>query len=204
MEPSEFNRGNQLNTIQLNRDPKMTAKINDRQNLYKGRVFNLIRENVTLDNGVTTDMEFIEHPGATAIIPMINDTRVLLLKQYRHSLREYIWEIPAGTLDPNESVLNCAKRELIEETGYSAEKWQKLGVTTPLPGYSDEQIHIFLATDLQPRAQNLDKDEIINVHEFDTGDVFEMIRNGEIQDAKSIAGLCLAGSRLKGNNSDHR
>ena len=91
----------------------MTTTINSRTSLHRGRVFNLIRENVTLDNGVTTDMEFVEHPGATAIIPMLNESRVLLLKQYRHSLREYIWEIPAGTLDPQESIMNGAKRELI-------------------------------------------------------------------------------------------
>jgi ADP-ribose pyrophosphatase len=175
----------------------MTAKINDRKIIHQGRVFKLIRENVTLDNGVTTDFEFVAHPGATAIVPMISDARVLLLKQYRHSLREYIWEIPAGTLDPQESVIDCAKRELIEETGYSAKKWEKLGSFTPVPGYSDERIHIYLAADLQPARQNLDKDEIINVHEVDLSEAMEMIEKGEIQDAKSITGLFLARDRVK-------
>jgi ADP-ribose pyrophosphatase len=179
----------------------MTAKINDRQIIHYGRVFDLIRENVTLDNGVTTDMEFVEHPGATAIIPMLNESRVLLLKQYRHALKEYIWEIPAGTLDPQESVINCAKRELIEETGYSADQWQKLAEITPVPGYSDERIHIFLATDLKPAEQDLDKDEIINVHEVEFEEALEMIKRGEIQDSKSIAGLFLANNRLKENGS---
>jgi ADP-ribose pyrophosphatase len=178
----------------------MAAKINDRQIIHRGRVYNLIRENVTLDNGVITDMEFIEHPGATAIIPMLNESRILLLKQYRHALRKYIWEIPAGTIDPRESVINCAKRELIEETGYSAEQWQKLGEMTPVPGYSDERIHIYLATDLQPAVQNLDKDEIINVHEMEFNEAMEMVNAGKIQDAKSITGLFLALNRLKGNN----
>ncbi|MCP4627139.1 MAG: NUDIX hydrolase [bacterium] len=176
----------------------MTAKINDRQIIHRGRVYNLIRENVTLDNGVTTDMEFIEHPGATAIIPMFSDSRVLLLKQYRHSLREYIWEIPAGTLDPKEEMIDCAKRELIEETGYSAEQWEKLGEITPVPGYSDERIHIYLASDLQPAEQNLDKDEIINVHKVKFSEAVEMIKNGDIQDAKSIAGLLLARNHSEG------
>ena len=180
----------------------MTTTINSRTTLHRGRVFNLIRENVTLDNGVTTDMEFVEHPGATAIIPMLNESRVLLLKQYRHSLRQYIWEIPAGTLDPQESIMNCAKRELIEETGYSARQWQKLGEITPVPGYSDERIHIFLATDLQPAEQNLDTDEIINVHDVGFSEAIEMIEKGEIQDAKSIAGLYLALNRLKGDSSE--
>jgi ADP-ribose pyrophosphatase len=174
----------------------MTAKINDRQVIHRGSVYNLIRENVTLDNGVTTDMEFVEHPGATAIIPMFSDSRVLLLKQYRHSLRKYIWEIPAGTLDLEEEILDGAKRELVEETGYSAAKWQKLVEITPLPGYSDERIHIYLATGLQPAEQNLDPDEIIKVHKVKFSEALAMIEDGEIQDAKSIAGLLLARNHL--------
>jgi len=179
----------------------MTATINTRTTVHRSRVFNLIRENVTLENGVVTDLEFIEHPGATAIIPMLTDSRILLIKQYRHALREYIWEIPAGTLDPQESVMNCAKRELIEETGYSAGKWQKLGEITPVPGYSDERIHIFLAKDLQSAGQKLDQDEIINVHQFEFSDAMKMIEMGEIQDAKSIAGLYLTHNRLAGKPS---
>jgi ADP-ribose pyrophosphatase len=177
----------------------MAAKVNNRQIIHQGRVFSLIRENVTLDNGVTTDLEFLEHPGAAAIIPLLNDSRVLLLKQYRHALKKYIWEIPAGTLDPQESVMNCAKRELIEETGYSADQWQKLGELTPVPGYSDERIHVFLAAGLQPARQHLDKDEIINVQEIEFNEALAMIKRGEIQDAKSIAGLFLASDWLKDN-----
>jgi 8-oxo-dGTP pyrophosphatase MutT (NUDIX family) len=178
----------------------MTAKVNNRQIVHRARVFHLVRENVTLANGVTTDLEFVEHPGAAAIIPLLHESKILLLKQYRHALKDYIWEIPAGTLDPEESVINCARRELIEETGYSADQWQKLGEITPVPGYSDERIHIFLASGLQPARQHLDEDEIINVHEIEFNEALEMIKRGEIQDAKSIAGLFLAFDRLKGNN----
>ena len=170
----------------------MSAKINNRINIHQGKVYSLIKENVTLDNGITTDVEFIEHPGATAIIPLLNKTRIVLLNQYRHALRKYIWEIPAGTLDPRESVMSCAKRELIEETGFSAGKWHRLGEITPVPGYSDERIHVFLATDLQPAERHLDKDEIIEVHEVECEEALDMIRRGDIQDAKSIAGLFLA------------
>ncbi len=174
----------------------MTAKINERQIIHQGSVFKLIKENVTLNNDVTTTMEYIEHPGATAIIPILGKRRVLLLKQYRHALKDHIWEIPAGTMDDGESALNCAKRELVEETGYAAEHWQNLGVITPVPGYSDERIHIFLATQLTPAAQNLDQDEIIRVYEVEFDEAIEMIKAGEIQDAKSIAGLFLASCRL--------
>jgi 8-oxo-dGTP pyrophosphatase MutT (NUDIX family) len=178
----------------------MAAKVNNRQIVHRARVFDLIRENVTLANGVTTDLEFVEHPGAAAIIPLLEESKVLLLKQYRHALKEYIWEIPAGTLDPQESVINCARRELIEETGYSADQWQKLGEITPVPGYSDERIHIFLASGLQPARQHLDEDEIINVHKIEFNEALEMIKRGEIQDAKSIVGLFLTADWLKGNN----
>jgi 8-oxo-dGTP pyrophosphatase MutT (NUDIX family) len=177
----------------------MSAKINNRTTIHQGKVFELIRENVTLENGTTTDLEFIEHPGATAIIPFLDDKRIVLLKQYRHALKKYIWEIPAGTLDPQEEIISCAKRELIEETGYSAGQWHKLGEITPVPGYSNERIHIFLATELQPADQDLDEDEVIQVQAVDFLKAFEMIGDGEIQDAKSIAGLFLASHWLKSN-----
>jgi ADP-ribose pyrophosphatase len=152
---------------------------------------------VTLDNGVTTNMEFVTHPGATAIIPWLAESRILLLKQYRHAIREYIWEIPAGTLDPQESIISCAKRELIEETGHAAEHWQMLAEITPVPGYSDERIHIFLARGLQPARQQLDTDEIINVHEIEFDEALKMIQRGEIRDAKSVVGLFLALGHIK-------
>ena len=177
----------------------MSVKICSRTTLHQGKVYNLVRENVTLDNGVTTDVEFIEHPGATAIIPMLTQTKLILLKQYRHALREYIWEIPAGTLDPEEPITSCAKRELLEETGYSADQWQPLGTITPVPGYSDERIHIFLATNLKPAERHLDQDEIIDIHEVEFNDAIEMIKRGEIQDSKSISGLYLALNWLRGN-----
>ena len=177
----------------------MSTKVNNRTIVYHGKVFELIRENVTLENGTTTDVEFIEHPGATAVIPFLDDKRIVLLKQYRHALKKYIWEIPAGTLDSQEEIISCAKRELIEETGYSAAQWHRLGEITPVPGYSDERIHIFLATELQPADQNLDEDEVIQVQAVDFLKALEMMGDGEIQDAKSIAGLFLASQWLKSN-----
>lgn len=170
----------------------MATKINSRKIIHNGKVFELVRENVTLENGTTTDVEFIEHPGAAAIVPLLGENRVVMLKQYRHALKQVIWEIPAGTLDPKEKVLSCAKRELAEETGYSAEQWHRLGEITPVPGYSNERIHIYLARELQPAAQNLDADEVIQVQEVEFQKALEMIAGGEIQDAKSITGLLMA------------
>ncbi len=179
----------------------MSATINSRTTIHKGRVYELVSENITLENGVTTETEFIHHPGATAIVPMLNETQIILINQYRHALRKFIWEIPAGTLDTEETPINCARRELIEETGYSAQTWKQLAEITPVPGYSDERIYIFLATDLDPAGQSLDSDEILNVHTLKLEEALTMIRNGEIQDGKTISGLFLAYAWLQ--NSHH-
>jgi ADP-ribose pyrophosphatase len=161
-----------------------------------------VNENYTLDNGVTSDMDFIQHPGAAAMVPMLNNAEVVLIKQYRHAIREFIWEIPAGTLDPGESPIACARRELIEETGYSATDWHQLGTITPLPGCSDERIHIFLASDLKPAEQHLDDDEMLNVHQLDFNEALQMILTGEISDGKTISGLFLAFNWLKKEHTD--
>jgi 8-oxo-dGTP pyrophosphatase MutT (NUDIX family) len=170
----------------------MTVRVNHRTPLHQGRVFLMVRENVTLDNGVSADLDYIEHPGAAAIVPLIAPGDVLLIKQYRHALKQYIWEIPAGTLEPDEPVMDCARRELIEETGYAAGVWQKLGEITPVPGYSDERIHLFLASELTAARQELDADEVLAVHRMPLAQAFEMITRGDIQDAKSICALLLA------------
>ena len=170
----------------------MTATINSRKTLYRGRIFELVSENITLENGVTTNMEFVHHPGAAGIVPILDGNQVVLIKQYRHSLREYIWEIPAGTLDPDESALTCAKRELVEETGYSAATWIELPDITTVPGYSDERISLFLALNLKTARQNLDQDEILNVHTIDIDDALNMIQRAEIRDSKTITALFLA------------
>ena len=175
----------------------MSATINSQTTLHQGRVFRLVNEKYTLDNGVASDMDFIQHPGAAAMVPMLNHTDVILIKQYRHAIRKFIWEIPAGTLDPDESPINCAKRELIEEIGYSANNWHQLGTITPLPGCSDERIHIFLASELNPAEQNLDADEMLNVHKMKLSKALQMIFSGEIQDGKTISGLFLAFNWLK-------
>ncbi len=180
----------------------MSATINSHTTLHQGRVFSLVSEEYTLDNGVTSDMDFIQHPGAAAMVPMLNQTEVVLIKQYRHAIREFIWEIPAGTLDPRESPINCAKRELVEEIGYSAHDWHQLGTIIPLPGYSDERIHIFLASGLKPAEQHLDDDEMLKVHQMNFKEALQMILAGEISDGKTISGLFLAFNWLKKNQPD--
>lgn len=167
----------------------MSAKVNKSITIHQGKIFKLVTENITLANGISSDMDIIRHPGASAIIPLFNTNTVLLIKQYRYAIEKYIWEIPAGKIDDDESPLECAKRELIEETGYSAKNWQKVGEIIPVPGYSDEQIHLFIANDLMPARQNLDKDELLDVHEIKFNDAIKMIHRGEIQDSKTICGF---------------
>ncbi len=181
-------------------EPK--PRVNFSTPLYRGRVFELVKENLTFPGGVTADVDIIRHPGASAIVPMTAPETVVLIRQYRHALGDFIWEIPAGTLAPDEPPLDCARRELTEETGYQAARWEKLGEITPVPGYSDERIHLFLASDLSPSGQQLDPDELLVVREVPFGKALAMAEQGVIQDAKSITALFLARQRLGGRGSE--
>lgn len=165
------------------------AQVNHRQSIRRGRVFDITVENVTLPNDVTVDLEVLRHPGAAAILPLTEDNEVIMLRQYRHAIGDMLWEIPAGTLDENEASMACARRELIEETGYQAETWDDLGAVTPVAGYSDERIHLYLARDLSPARQDLDADEVIEVHALPLQRVVSMITDGEIEDAKTVVAV---------------
>jgi 8-oxo-dGTP pyrophosphatase MutT (NUDIX family) len=172
----------------------MPSRCNDSTLVHQGRVFALRRDQVTLPNGVATTLEVIRHPGAAAIVPVTDRGHVLLIRQYRYAIDAYIWEIPAGTMEPGELPLACARRELAEEIGVSAQSWQELGVVVPLPAYSDETIHLYRAEGLLPAAQHLDPDEILEIHEFRYEEALAMIRTGQIRDAKTITGLMTARS----------
>ncbi len=159
---------------------------------HQGRTFKLVSEKISLDNGGTTELDIIRHPGASAIVPMVNKDEIIMLKQYRHAVGGYLWEIPAGTFDGSEDPLLCAQRELREETGFIADTWHKLSEIFLVPGYSDERIHIFWASDMTPAKQQLDADEIIEVHTVKFKDALNMIHKGDIRDSKTITGICLA------------
>lgn len=170
----------------------MSVTINHKKIAYAGRAFRVFSENISLPNGVTTELDVIRHPGAAAIIPMADTETVVLIRQYRHAVGGHIWEIPAGTLEQGEAPLDCARRELTEETGFSADTFEKIGEIVPVPGYSDERIHLYVASGLVPGAQQLDEGEWLEVHRFPISEAMEMIRSGEIQDGKTITGLLLA------------
>jgi 8-oxo-dGTP pyrophosphatase MutT (NUDIX family) len=176
---------------------QLKASINNSRRIHRGRVFDILSENITLPNGVTTDIDILRHPGAAAIVPMADDRTLVWLRQYRHATGGFIWEIPAGTLDAGESPLVCAKRELIEETGFSSECWQLMGEIVPVPGYSSERIHLYLAMDLKQASQHLDQDELLEVHRIALDEAIHMIFSGQVVDAKTITGLLMARQWLK-------
>jgi len=167
------------------------------QPIYKGRIVDLRLEEVTLPNGVTVTLEMIRHPGAAAVVAVHADESVTLVHQFRHAAGGFLWEIPAGTLEPGELPVTCAARELREEAGLVAQELTALGSILTVPGFCDERIHLFLARRLTAAPQQLDHDEVLTVSQIPLGRALEMIRSGEIQDAKTIAGLHQASEHLR-------
>ena len=157
--------------------------------IHQGRSFDFTTEAVTLPNGRRVTLDSIQHPGASAIVALTEAWEVVLLRQYRHAVGDYIWEIPAGTLEGQEAPLVCARRELTEESGYRAACWDSLGHLWPAPGYSDEKIFLYLARDLTPAVQSLDEDELLEVHLTPWREAIEMAHSGEIEDTIAISGL---------------
>ena len=170
----------------------MTARVNSKREIYKGRIVHLFVEDVTLPNGASTKLEVIRHNGAAAIVPLLPDGRVVMIHQYRHATGGMLWEIPAGLRESGETPETCAHRELAEEVGYRAGKLVKIAEVFTAPGFCDEKIHIFLATELSPCEQALDFDEVLTVEPRPLRDLMAMIQNFEITDAKTIAGLSAA------------
>ena len=157
--------------------------------IYKGTVVTLNVDTVRLPNGHTIDLEVIRHPGASAVVPLKQDGTVVLIRQFRHAADGFIYEIPAGKLHPKEDPLACAARELEEEIGYRAGHFQLLSSIFTAPGFADEVIHVYLATELTPGTQNLDQDEVLEVVEMPLREAIAKIEDGTIRDAKTIVGL---------------
>jgi ADP-ribose pyrophosphatase len=172
-------------------------KVLKAEKIYSGRVVGLSRETIAFPDGKEAVREIVRHPGASAMVPMISPTEVILIKQFRYSAKKMLWEIPAGTLEPGETALACAERELVEEIGYRAGKMTPLGGFYTSPGFCNEFLHLFLATDLEPSQSNLDKDERLEVHRMPMKEALRKIETGDIIDAKTIAGL-LKVSRMTG------
>lgn len=154
--------------------------------VFKGRLLKVFVKKERLPNGYLATFEMIKHPGAALIIPFLSKDKVIMLRQLRPVIKSYIYELPAGTLDKNESPLSCARREIIEETGYSAKKFTLLGKIYPVPGYSTENIVIFKAEGLKKKPRVMEKDEVIESKVFNKSEIRRLFRNGKMVDAKTI------------------
>jgi ADP-ribose pyrophosphatase len=164
--------------------------------VHQGRVVQVRVEDVTLPTGLTVQMDVVRHPGAAAILPLDGDD-VLLIRQYRHCAAGWLWEIPAGTLNPGEDPETCARRELVEEAGVSCGELVRAGFIYTAPGFCDERIHIFIARELTAAPSHHDVDEVItDVVKRPYDEAVAMVARGEIVDAKSIAAL-LHGQRFR-------
>jgi len=157
-------------------------------------VLDLDVDRVRFPDGSVGELEIIRHPGASAIVALLDpsdaaDPRVLLIRQYRYATDGFIYEIPAGRLDTGESPESCAGRELREETGYTAEKLERVFSMYTTPGFTDERIHVFLATGLTPGASQREPDEFVEVMPTPLSQVLAMIRDNVLTDAKSALGI---------------
>lgn len=161
------------------------------ERVFDGKLLKVHRDRVRLPDGGEGVREYIRHPGACAIVPLFDDGRVLLERQFRYPHgREFI-EIPAGKLEPGEPPLETAKRELLEETGYVAGEWTRLGVIHPGIAYTDEAINLFLARKLLKKKRDLDQGEFLELVILPLTEAIAMIRDGRITDAKTVAALLL-------------
>lgn len=179
------------------------AKMGSRR-AYTGRVINVDVDQVRFPNGSVGELEMVRHPGASAVVPFLSDPggddpQLLLIRQYRYAAEGYLYEIPAGRLDPGEDPRDCAIRELREETGCRASHVEHLYTVYTTPGFTDEKIHIFMASGLQRGEAAHEADEFMEVEAVTLTRALELIRDGEIRDGKTAVGiLYAAGFRLNG------
>jgi len=173
--------------------------------VFEGRVFTVQVESITLPKGMALDAEVVRHPGSVVIVPVTAANDVILVKQYRHAIGRYTWELPAGSLKPGENVASAARRECQEEVGMIAERLEPLGSFFPTPGYCDEEMHFFLAAGLRPPRDDdaeahQDEDEDIETREVSLAELRAMIAGGDVVDLKTVAGVALA---EKANGLEH-
>ena len=159
---------------------------------FHGRVIRVTTDEVTLPNGHRTTLEIVHHPGGAAAVALDAEQRVCLLRQYRYVAEGWVWELPAGKLEPAEPPLATAQRELVEEAGVSARHWRSLGVCLSSPGVFTERVHLFLATEIMPAAPAHERAEVIEIHWVPLARACSWALDGTITDAKTALGLLRA------------
>ena len=164
--------------------------------IHKGSVITLNKERVILPNQAVSDLDIVHHPGGAAVVAVNQENKVCLLKQYRHAVQDWLWEIPAGKLEADETPFVTASRELKEEAGCIAEHWQDLGITFPSPGVLTERIYLYLATDIGVTGPCHEAHEVIEVHWVKFEEAKCWAQQGKIVDAKTIVAICRAEEEL--------
>lgn len=171
----------------------MNAKFLEKQlsskSIYKGKFFEVVKDDVTLSTGQDAFREVVKHPGGVVVVALKDAETILMVKQYRYPIDEVSLELPAGKLEIGENPDLAIQRELEEETGYVARNWESLGYIYPSPGFCDEKLYLYLASELTFKKQNPDDGEIIEYFEYKLSDVLKMINSGEIVDSKTICAL---------------
>lgn len=167
----------------------LTEKQISSKNVYDGRLLHVREDGVTLPNGKEATREYIVHPGAVTVVPLLDNGDILMVRQFRYPLQREFFELPAGKIDAGEDTLVCGQRELLEETGYVAEIWQFLTTIHPCIGYSDERILLYLARNLSERGHRRDEDEFLDNQRMPLAQALEWVREGRISDVKTIVGL---------------
>ncbi len=168
------------------------------ETVFHGHLLHVKRDRVNLPNGAETGREYILHPGAVLVIPVLDDGALLFERQFRYPLRRSFLELPAGKIDPNETPLQTGQRELLEETGYTAREWRYVGQLHPCIGYSNERILIYLARGLQAGEHRRDEDETLELLQITLDDALEAVRGGGITDGKTMIALFWAEKMLRG------
>jgi ADP-ribose pyrophosphatase len=170
-------------------EPGQLPQVVDSRVVFDGGVVSLRVDEISLPGGRTVTREVVEHPGAVVVIAVTVDDEVMLVRQYRHAIRRYLLELPAGGLEPGEDPLTTAQRELREEVGVEAERWTRLGHFYSSPGFANEILHVFLAEDLGPAHGEPDEDEDLTVVKYGLDELYERLES--LEDAKSLAALLL-------------
>ena len=174
-------------------DRELRERLIASKTVFEGRLISVSVDEVELTNGRRTRREVVHHPGAAAVVPMLPDGRVVLIRQYRHATGSVLYELPAGLCEPGEAPVECARRELGEEVGYQAEEMELLFSVYLSPGYSSELIHVFLASGLRPVEADADEQVVPVALPLDA--VVGMIARGEVQNAAAVCGVLAAAQR---------